>query len=182
MFNILLQVLDEGHLTDAKGRRVNFKNTVIIMTSNLGSEIIHKKNLGFREERDDDVLAESDMRQRVLVALKESFKPEFLNRMDEVIIFHPIDCKMLRQIVDLQLAQIEKRLEEKKIKIRLTPSAKEYLSKKGYDTTYGARPLKRLIQTEIMNELARMIIENKIKEGNKIKIDSKNDKLIFEIA
>ncbi|MFZ2188130.1 MAG: AAA family ATPase [Candidatus Moraniibacteriota bacterium] len=182
VFNILLQVLDEGHLTDAKGRRVNFKNTVIIMTSNLGSEIIHKKNLGFREEREDDVLAESDMRQRVLVALKESFKPEFLNRMDEVIIFHPIDRKMLRQIVDLQLAQIEKRLEEKKIKLKLTPAAKEYLSKKGYDTAYGARPLKRLIQTEIMNELARMIIENKIKEGSRIKIDSRNDKLIFEIA
>lgn len=181
IFNVMLQILDEGHLTDAKGRKVNFKNTVIIMTSNIGSEAIHKKNLGFREEKEDEMLFETDMKQKVLAALKESFKPEFLNRMDEIITFHPINRQMLRQIVDLQLAQIENRLKEKKIKIKLTLSAKEYLSKKGFDATYGARPLKRLIQTEIMNELAKMIIENKITEGNKIKIDTKNDKLVFEI-
>jgi ATP-dependent Clp protease ATP-binding subunit ClpB len=182
VFNILLQVLDEGQLTDSKGRRVNFKNTVIIMTSNLGSEIIHKKNLGFREEKEDESLAETDMRQKVLAALKENFKPEFLNRMDEIIIFHPLSRPMLRQIVDLQLAQIEKRLQEKKIKLKLTQAAKEYLAERGYDSAYGARPLKRLIQTEIMNELAKRLIENKLKEGDKIKIDEKNEKLIFEIV
>jgi ATP-dependent Clp protease ATP-binding subunit ClpB len=182
VLNIMLQILDEGHLTDSKGRRINFKNTVIIMTSNLGSEIIHRKNLGFREEKEDETLAETDMKQKVLLALKETFKPEFLNRMDEIIIFHPINRQMLRQIVDLQLAQIEEKLIEKKIKIKLTLSAKEYLSKKGYDGVYGARPLRRLIQTEIMNELAKMIIEGKIQEGSKIKIDTKNDILIFEAS
>ncbi len=182
VFNIMLQILDEGHLTDAKGRRINFKNTVIIMTSNLGSDIIYKNNLGFREEKEDETIAEVDMQQKVLSSLKENFKPEFLNRMDEIIIFHPISRQMLRQIVDLQLVQIEKRLAEKNIKIKLTANAKEWLSEKGYDTTYGARPLKRLIQTEIMNELARMIIENKIIAGNTLKIDAKSDKLTFEIA
>jgi ATP-dependent Clp protease ATP-binding subunit ClpB len=182
VFNIMLQILDEGHLTDAKGRRINFKNTVIIMTSNLGSDIIYKNNLGFREEKEDEAIAEVDMQQKVLSSLKENFKPEFLNRMDELIIFHPISRQMLRQIVDLQLVQIEKRLAEKNIKIKLTANAKEWLSEKGYDTTYGARPLKRLIQTEIMNELARMIIENKIIAGNTLKIDAKSGKLTFEIA
>lgn len=182
VFNIMLQILDEGHLTDAKGRRINFKNTVIIMTSNLGSDVIYKNNLGFREEKEDEAIAETDMRQKVMGSLKENFKPEFLNRMDEIIIFHPVSRQMLRQIVDLQLIQIEKRLAEKNIKIKLTVNAKEWLSEKGYDTTYGARPLKRLIQTEIMNELARMIIENKIIAGNTLKIDAKNDKFIFEIA
>ncbi|MEI7425454.1 MAG: AAA family ATPase [Candidatus Moraniibacteriota bacterium] len=182
VFNIMLQILDEGHLTDAKGRRINFKNTVIIMTSNLGSDIIYKNNLGFREEKEDEAIAEVDMQQKVLSSLKENFKPEFLNRMDEIIIFHPISRQMLRQIVDLQLVQIEKRLAEKNIKIKLTANAKEWLSEKGYDTTYGARPLKRLIQTEIMNELARMIIENKIIAGNTLKIDAKSGKLTFEIA
>jgi ATP-dependent Clp protease ATP-binding subunit ClpB len=182
IFNVMLQILDEGHLTDAKGRRVNFKNTVIIMTSNIGSEIIHKKNLGFREEKEDELIFETDMKQRVLSALKENFKPEFLNRMDEIVIFHPINRQMLRQIVDLQLAQIEKRLAEKRIKIKLTLPAKEFLSKFGYDTTYGARALKRLIQNKIMNELAKMIIENRIKEGDRVKIDLKNDGLTFEIT
>jgi ATP-dependent Clp protease ATP-binding subunit ClpA len=152
------------------------------MTSNLGSDIIYKNNLGFREEKEDEAIAEVDMQQKVLSSLKENFKPEFLNRMDELIIFHPISRQMLRQIVDLQLVQIEKRLAEKNIKIKLTAHAKEWLSEKGYDTTYGARPLKRLIQTEIMNELARMIIENKIIAGNTLKIDAKSGKLTFEIA
>ncbi len=182
VFNIMLQILDEGHLTDAKGRRVNFKNTVIIMTSNLGSDIIYKNNLGFREEKENEALIEEDIKQKILTALKENFKPEFLNRLDEIIIFHPITTAMLRQIVDLQLAQIEKRLAEKNIKIKLTPAAKEYLSKKGYDPAYGARPLKRVIQTEIMNQLAMLIIENKLKEENKVKIDLKKEKLDFEIG
>lgn len=181
VFNIMLQILDEGHLTDAKGRRVNFKNTVIIMTSNLGSDIIYKNNLGFREEKENGTLLEEDMKQKILTALKEHFKPEFLNRLDEIIIFHPINITMLKQIVDLQLAQIEKKLKEKNIKIKLTSAAKEYLSKKGCDPTYGARPLKRIIQTEIMNQLAILIIENKLKEGAKAKIDLKKEKLDFEI-
>ncbi len=180
VFNIMLQILDEGHLTDAKGRRVNFKNTVIIMTSNLGSDIIYKNNLGFREEKENETLMEEDIKQKILTALKENFKPEFLNRLDEIIIFHPINAAMLKQIVDLQLAQIEKRLAEKNIKIKLTSAAKEYLSKKGYDPAYGARPLKRVIQTEIMNQLAMLLIENKLKEEDKVKIDLKKEKLDFE--
>ena len=162
VFNVMLQILDEGHLTDAKGRKINFKNTVIIMTSNIGSEIIYKNGLGFREQKENEVIAEEEMRQKVLSTLRENFKPEFLNRMDEIIIFHPINNDMLRQIVELQLLQIQKRLKEKNIKIRLTALAKEYLGRKGYDAAYGARPLKRIIQNEIMNELAMLIIQGKI--------------------
>jgi len=182
VFNIMLQILDEGHLTDAKGRRVNFKNTVIIMTSNLGSDIIYKNSLGFREEKENGVLLEEDMKQKILTALREHFKPEFLNRLDEIIIFHPISAAMLKQIVDLQLAQIENKLKEKNIKIKIAPAAKEYLNKKGYDPAYGARPLKRVLQTEIMNRLAMLIIENKLKEEDKVKIDLKKEKLDFEIG
>jgi len=181
VFNIMLQILDEGHITDAKGRRVNFKNTVIIMTSNVGSDIIYKSGLGFREEGEQERISEDEMKSRVLASLRESFKPEFLNRLDEIIIFHPIDQKMLRQIVDLQLALIQKRLSTRGVKLSVTPAAKEYLSKKGYDPAFGARPLKRVIQSEIMDELALEIIDGKIKDGSKVKVNVEKEKIVFKI-
>ncbi len=179
IFNIMLQILDEGHLTDAKGRRINFKNTVIIMTSNVGSEIIYRNSLGFEEEKTAS-LGEEDMRQKVMVSLKENFKPEFLNRLDEVIIFHPVSQKMLTMIINIELKNIQKRLDEKNIKLILSTEAKKYLARVGYDPAYGARPLKRVIQNEIMDELALQLIEGKIKEGEKVKIDVEKDKIIFK--
>jgi len=180
VFNIMLQILDEGHLTDSKGRRVNFKNTVIIMTSNIGSDIIYKSGLGFKEASGEkEVLGEEDMKEKVSSALRDHFKPEFLNRLDEIIIFHPINPKMLKLITNLEIKKIQNRLSERNIKISLTKEAKGYVAKKGYDPLYGARPLKRVIQNEILDELAMQIIEGKIKEGDRIKIDFKKDKLIF---
>jgi ATP-dependent Clp protease ATP-binding subunit ClpB len=136
--------------------------------------------LGFGESKETE-LGEKDMRQKVLMSLRENFKPEFLNRLDEVIIFHPIDKKILRLILDIEIKKMQKRLEEKDIKLTLTASAKKYLSEKGYDPAYGARPLKRVIQNQIMDELALEIIEGKIKEGDKIIVDIDNkDKVILK--
>ena len=180
VFNIMLQILDEGHLTDSKGRKVNFKNTVVIMTSNIGSDIIYKSGLGFKEASGDkEILSEEDMKEKVSSALRDHFKPEFLNRLDEIIIFHPINPKMLKLITNLEIKKIQNRLSERNIKISLTKEAKDYIAQKGYDPLYGARPLKRVIQNEILDELAMEIIEEKIKEGDKVKIDFKKDKLIF---
>lgn len=180
VFNIMLQIMDEGHLTDSKGRKINFKNTVIIMTSNVGSEIIYKSGLGFKEETDREIIKEEDMKEKVLSSLRENFKPEFLNRLDEIVIFHPINKKMLRQIIDLQLNMIQRRLDEKNIKLKMTISAKEYLIQKGYEPAYGARPLKRIIQNEILDELALLIIEKKIKEGKRIVVDFQKNQIIFK--
>ncbi|MDO9231770.1 MAG: ATP-dependent chaperone ClpB [bacterium] len=180
VFNIMLQLLDEGHLTDAKGRKVNFKNTVVIMTSNIGSDIIYKSGLGFKDLEEQEVLGEEEMKEKVLSSLRENFKPEFLNRLDEIIIFHPINPKMLKLITELELKKIQSRLDEKNIKIVITQEAKKYLAKKGFDPAYGARPLKRIIQNEILDELALQIIEGKIKEGEKVRIDLKKEKLVFE--
>lgn len=180
VFNILLQILDEGHLTDAKGRRVNFKNTVIIMTSNVGSDIIYRGTLGFKEERQRDLLEENEMREKVLGSLRENFKPEFLNRVDEIIIFHPLTPAMLAKIVDLQMGVVQKRLREKNIKIITTPTAKKYLSEKGFDPVYGARPLRRVIQNEILDELALRIIEGKIKEGDRVSVDVEKNKIVLK--
>ncbi|MCX6765956.1 MAG: ATP-dependent chaperone ClpB [Candidatus Moranbacteria bacterium] len=182
VFNILLQVLDDGRLTDAKGRAVNFKNAVIIMTSNVGSDIIYRMGeLGFQQERrEEKILNEQDMRGKVMESLREQFKPEFLNRIDEVIIFHPLDKKVLERIVDLQLKKISERLKEKSIKLVITPAAKKYLTAKGYEPIYGARPLKRVIQNEILDELALQIIERKIKEGDTVKVELEKNKILLK--
>ncbi|HPN96451.1 MAG TPA: ATP-dependent chaperone ClpB [Candidatus Moranbacteria bacterium] len=179
VFNIMLQILDEGHLTDGKGRKVNFKNTVIIMTSNVGSDIIYRSGLGFRESEEKGPMEEEEMKNKVLASLRESFKPEFLNRLDEIIIFHPMNRKMIKDIIELQIDEIQKRLNEKEIKLKLTKQAKEYLAEKGYDPAYGARPLKRVIQSEIMDELASGIIEGKIKKGSRITVDIEKGKINF---
>ncbi len=181
VFNILLQILDEGHLTDARGRRVNFKNTVVIMTSNVGSDIIFRTGLGFREEaeNEDREVTEHDMRDRVMASLRENFKPEFLNRVDEIIMFHPINPKMLRKILDMQIDLVRERLNGKRIKLNVTARAKDQLSKQGYEPNFGARPLKRVIQTEILDELALRMIEGSVREGSTVKIDAENGKIVF---
>ncbi len=180
VFNILLQIMDDGRLTDSKGRVVNFKNTVIIMTSNVGSDIIYRsKTVGFQEDRKDSAMGEREMRSKVMASLRENFKPEFLNRLDEIIIFHPIKKKDLENIVDLQLQDVQERLLKKNISLKIQSAVKSYLSTKGYDPLYGARPLKRVIQNEILDELALIIIEGKISEGDKVKVFIKNDKIEF---
>jgi len=181
VFNILLQILDDGRLTDAKGRAVNFKNTVIVMTSNVGSDIIYKmQEFGFQENRAQDVMGEQEMRSKVLVSLREQFKPEFLNRVDEIIIFHPLSRKVLEKIVDLQLQLVQKRLSEKNIALKISHEVKAYLTAKGFEPLYGARPLKRVIQNEILDELALQIIERTISSGDTIKIQLENNTIVFK--
>ena len=180
VFNIMLQIMDEGQLTDAKGRRVNFKNTVVIMTSNIGSDIIYKSGMGFKESEEKEILSESDMKEKVMQSLQENFKPEFLNRLDEIITFHPISAKILKKIVDLQINQVRKRLDEKNIGLLVSATAKEYLAKKGHSPSFGARPLKRVIQSEILDKLALEIIEGRIKEGDKVEVEVKAEKIIIK--
>ena len=155
VFNILLQVLDDGRLTDGQGRTVNFKNTVIIMTSNVGSNWI--KELGIDNARD-----------QVMQELNRLFRPEFLNRIDEVILFRALTKEHLRQIVDIQLAILQKRLAERNIEIEVTPEAKTKLAEEGYDPVLGARPLKRVIQKRIQNVLAMKILRGEIQDAQRV--------------
>jgi ATP-dependent Clp protease ATP-binding subunit ClpB len=176
VFNMMLQILDDGHLTDAKGRKVNFKNTVIIMTSNIGSEMIMQMGkggeFGFGDIKNSNgKKQEEKMKEKIMEVLRERFKPEFLNRVDEIIMFHPLNEKQIRAIVDLQLEKVQERLQEKKITLNISDKVKDWLAKKGYDPNLGARPLKRVIQTELLDELAMQIVEGKVKEGEKVKVE-----------
>ena len=182
VFNILLQIMDDGRLTDAKGRMVNFKNAVIVMTSNVGSDVIHKmQGIGFRdgEKRGEVILREEEMKEQVMQSLREKFKPEFLNRVDEIIIFHPLGMEQIKKIIDLQMDLVRKRLAEKNIKLEITAAAREYLAREGFDPVFGARPLKRAIQNMILDELALRIVEGKVKERSRVKIDVKGDKIVI---
>lgn len=185
MFNMLLQILDDGRLTDSKGRTINFKNTIIIMTSNLGNEIIKQYSIGFSDNSDKTQatkLRTEEMKEKIDKILKNNFKLEFLNRIDEVVLFHSLTPKALERIVELELLKVDKRLGNKGIIIKVSPKIKKMLAEKGYDITYGARPLKRIIQTMILDELALEIIEGKIKEGDKVKIDLEDkEKVILKI-
>lgn len=169
VFNILLQVLDEGRLTDSRGIVVDFKNTVIILTSNLGSESL---TLATDKTFEQAKLA-------VMEVVKQTFRPEFLNRLDEITVFHKLMPEHIRKIVEIQLANLEKNLSKHNIKLKLEEKAKEWLSAEGYDPIYGARPLKRLIQREIQNKLAKMLIAGEISDGDEVKIDLENGKLKF---
>lgn len=174
MFNMLLQILDDGRLTDSKGRVVNFKNTIIIMTSNLGNEIIKQYSIGFNDATTDAQEVKfrgQEMKEKIDKILKNHFKLEFLNRIDEIVLFQSLTPEALEKIVDLELLKVEKRLGNKNISVKVGPKVKKMLAEKGYDITYGARPLKRIIQTMILDELAMEIIEGKIKEGDKVRID-----------
>ncbi|HBG46692.1 MAG TPA: ATP-dependent chaperone ClpB [Deltaproteobacteria bacterium] len=169
VFNLLLQILDDGRLTDGHGRTVDFKNTVIIMTSNTGSQYITE--LGETEYE--------EIRARVTEVLRATFKPEFLNRIDDIIIFHPLTREEMKAIVDIQITRLEKLLKDKKVDIELTPAAREYLADKGYDPVYGARSLKRLVQKQIQDSLALKFLEGEFGEDDRIAIDLQGDKLVF---
>jgi ATP-dependent Clp protease ATP-binding subunit ClpB len=171
VFNVLLQLLDDGRLTDGQGRTVDFKNTVVIMTSNIGSQYI--------QDLQND---EEEMRRRVMEAMRLHFRPEFLNRVDDAIIFHPLDAEVLKKIVEIQVGQVLKRLADKKMAIELTEGAKELMAEEGFDLAYGARPLKRVIQRDVLNPLAARILSGEVKEGDKVIVDRDGRKLAFRTA
>ncbi|KPV44178.1 ATP-dependent Clp protease ATP-binding subunit [Alicyclobacillus ferrooxydans] len=170
VFNILLQVLDDGRLTDGKGRTVDFRNTVIIMTSNAGAEMIRKGgSLGFKPDNSSQY---EDMKTRVMEELRKQFRPEFLNRIDEMIVFHPLDESQIGQIVDLMVQELQKRLQEQDIRFTLTEDAKKFLAKEGFDPQYGARPLKRAIQRHIEDGLSEALLTGSVKRGDTVEIDA----------
>ncbi len=178
VFNLLLQVLDNGRLTDSKGKVVNFKNAIIIMTSNVGSQYLKAMSrIGFSAEGAE--AEEGDYKDKVMEALKHSFRPEFLNRIDEVVIFNPLRKKDIEKIVDIQIKLIEKRLADRSIKLEVESAARAYLVKEGFSPEFGARPLKRLMQKVILDKLADKIIRGEFKDGGKVKVNFKADSLVF---
>ncbi|MBW2426625.1 MAG: AAA family ATPase, partial [Deltaproteobacteria bacterium] len=172
VFNIFLQILDDGRLTDGQGRTVDFRNTVLIMTSNIGSQ--HIIDLG--------IDAEAEMRQRVMDALRAHFKPEFLNRVDDVVIYHPLGEEQIGRISRIQVDQLRARLADRRIQLELSDEAQAFLARRGYDPQYGARPLKRLIQRQVQDPLAMRILEGDFPEGSKIRADlaADGEALVFE--
>ena len=177
VFNVMLQVLDEGHLTDSKGRRVDFKNTVIIMTSNIGSSHILDYQMNSAIDGDEGY---ERMKEQVLGALRQHFRPEFLNRIDETVVFHALTKDQLSQIVDIQMHFLNRRLEDRKLQLVLTKEAKELLADEGYEPLYGARPLKRLIQRDIENPLSLHILRGDFIDGDVISVDANGEKLTFK--
>jgi ATP-dependent Clp protease ATP-binding subunit ClpB len=177
VFNILLQVLDDGRLTDNKGRTVDFKNTILIMTSNSGSEVIQDNLSRINEINREEILEKT--RRQVLEILKNSVRPEFLNRIDEVIVFHPLTQDNLREILKLQIEGVKVKLQELNINLEFTEYALNYLCDKGYDPSYGARPLKRILQKELVNELAKSILRGTLTKDKPVIVDYFDDLLVF---
>ena len=171
VFNVLLQLLDDGRLTDGQGRTVDFRNTVVVMTSNIGSQYI--------QDLQND---EEELRRRVTEAMRQHFRPEFLNRVDDTIIFHPLDAQVLKKIVDIQVGLVRRRLADKKIEVELTDGAKELMAEEGFDLVYGARPLKRVIQRDILNPLAAKILAGEVKDGTRVLVDRADRRLVFTSA
>ncbi len=179
VFNLLLQVFEEGRLTDSFGRKVSFKNTIIIMTSNVGAELIRKTgSLGFKSQKEEGTYQE--MKDKLLEAVKHAFKPEFLNRIDDIIVFRQLIREDLTKIIDIEIGYVIGRLKEQKIILEVSQEAKELLIEKGFDPVFGARPLKRTIQRFMEDSLANEIISKKYKEGSLIKVTRKNEELVFE--
>jgi ATP-dependent Clp protease ATP-binding subunit ClpC len=183
VFNILLQILEDGRLTDAQGRTVNFRNTVLIMTSNVGARLITEpKRLGFAAASDEKARTYEDMKSNVMGELKKTFRPEFLNRVDEIIVFHPLDEEHIKSIVGIMINNLADRLKQNNITIEVTDEAKMLLAKKGFDQTYGARPLRRSIQSLVEDRLAEEMLEGRISAGDKVRIDTKDDDLVLSKA
>ena len=170
VFNVFLQVLDDGRLTDGQGRTVDFRNTVIIMTSNIGSDSIL------------NITDDQAMRERVTFALREHFRPEFLNRIDEVVFFHRLESKHIRHIAEIQLGNVRQLLAKRNISIEMTDAAMDLLIEEGYDPAYGARPLKRVIQQRVIDPLALQIIQNEVRDGDLLLVDAKDDELTFTVT
>ena len=185
VFNILLQIFDDGHLTDAKGRKVDFRNAVIVMTSNIGAEVIKKdSNIGFSLEADGAKARKKSyeaMKDKVLNEVKQFFRPEFLNRIDAQVVFHALSEEHIREIVDLMIVDLEKQLSEKQITIEVTNEARDYIGREGYDETYGARPLRRVIQNLIEDKLSDLILDGTIEEGNDVLVDFVDEEISISV-
>jgi ATP-dependent Clp protease ATP-binding subunit ClpC len=180
VFNILLQILDDGRLTDSKGRTVDFRNCVMVMTSNAGAQMIsQRRTLGFGVSQEETASSYEKMKETVLSELKRAFRPEFLNRVDEIIVFHSLDRGHTRQIVSLMMDQVAKRLSEREIYITSTEAAKDYLAKEGFDPEYGARPLRRAIQRLVEDNLSEEILSGNVSIGDKVLVDSDGEKITF---
>jgi ATP-dependent Clp protease ATP-binding subunit ClpB len=175
VLNVMLQLLDDGRLTDGKGRTVDFKNTVVVMTSNIGSHFIAETAIK------GEPMTEGTRRE-VMEALRAHFRPEFLNRVDDIIVFHPLTREQMRAIIDIQLRGLVKRLEDRKIHVELTDRARDLIIEEGYDPTYGARPLKRTIQRRVLDQLAMKVLEGEFREGDSIRIDARAGELTFAKA
>ena len=173
VFNVLLQVLDDGRLTDGQGRTVDFRNTVIILTSNIGAEYLVELKDGESVEL---------VRGKVLDMVKASFRPEFLNRIDEILLFHRLGREHMGSIVDIQFGRLENLLKDRDIALELTPAAREWLANEGYDPAYGARPLKRVIQREVQDGLADAILSGKVSDGSKVLVDADDSGIVLNPA
>ena len=179
VFNLLLQVFEDGRLTDSFGRKVDFRNTIVIMTSNVGAELIRKQgSIGFKSQAEE--LTYQEMKEKLLEEVKRTFKPEFLNRIDDTIVFRPLVREDLHKIVEIELGFLRERLKDQRITLELTEGAKDFLIEKGFDPIFGARPLKRIIQRFIEDPLSQDIISNRLPEGAQVKVDKRNDTLVFE--
>jgi ATP-dependent Clp protease ATP-binding subunit ClpB len=182
VLNVMLQLLDDGRLTDGKGRTVDFKNTVVIMTSNLGSQFLAEAALRGATVQSREIQIDEGVRREVMDTLRAHFRPEFLNRVDEIIVFQPLTRDQMRTIIDIQLRGLMKRLEDRKIRVELTDRAKDLLIEEGYDPTYGARPLKRTIQRQVLDALAMRVLQGEFREGDTIRIDASGGQLTFSKA
>jgi ATP-dependent Clp protease ATP-binding subunit ClpC len=186
VFNILLQIFDDGHLTDAKGRRVDFRNSIIIMTSNIGAELIRKgSTIGFTSRSDEAKNwqeAYDKMKEKLLGELKRTFRPEFLNRIDGTVVFHPLTKEHIRKIVDLMLATVSEQLAEKGVKLEVTDTAKDLLGEKGYDEVFGARPLRRVIQNMIEDKLSEDLLRGKFQSGDTVVVDTEEGEIVVHPA
>ena len=184
VFNMLLQIFDDGHLTDAKGRRVDFRNTIVVMTSNVGSDLIRKETgLGFQVKTQEAKTAEQQyekMKEKVLDELKRIFRPEFLNRVDATVVFHALSREHIRQIVDLQLKEVESQLILRGVTMEVTDAARDWLGEKGYDEVFGARPLRRVIQNEIEDRLSEALLEGRFQPGERVQIDCEAGEVILK--
>jgi ATP-dependent Clp protease ATP-binding subunit ClpB len=170
VFNVLLQVLDDGRLTDGQGHTVDFRNTLIIMTSNLGSQFL----IGQPEDEDTDAV-----KDEVMTVVRAAFRPEFLNRIDEIILFHRLKREQMGRIVEIQLGRLQQLLDERKITLEVDPKARDWLADKGYDPAYGARPLKRVIQKALQDPLAELILAGRIKDGETVRVTGTKKGLAF---
>jgi len=186
VFNLLLQIFDDGHLTDAKGRRVDFRNSIIIMTSNVGADLIRKgTTIGFASRANEvksQEQAYEKMKENLLGELKKTFRPEFLNRVDGVVVFHSLTREQIRKIVDLMLTSVTQQLTEKGVKLEVTEAAKDFLGEKGYDEVFGARPLRRVIQDMVEDKLSEDLLRGKFQSGDTVVVDVEKEEIVFHPA
>jgi ATP-dependent Clp protease ATP-binding subunit ClpB len=179
VFNALLQVMDDGRLTDGMGRTVDFKNTVLVMTSNIGGGLLAEAAAGAGEGPGDGAGVTADVRERVLAVVKEAFRPEFLNRLDDIVLFNSLTREDIAAIVDIQLGRLARRLSDRRMTLTLTDRARALLADEGFDPVYGARPLRRVLEKRLLNALAGEILKGAFKDGSAVEADADGDAIVF---